>query len=304
MKTINWEGSIDLTKELIAINSTVLSGKERIIEYIANALSGIDVEIVQHEGVDPYLIATIKPDSGDPIFRLILEGHLDTVPPGMMEKPFCPTIKHGKLYGRGASDMKSGCAAMVYALKKYAELSKNNGLIQLVLVTDEETESKGIVDALENHHLAADLAMVGEPTQLAIGVAHKGIEWIEVSFMGCSSHASKPELGQNAIEMASRFIILATDYARNKFPDRIHDICGLPTINIGTISGGGPHPNIVPDKCTIKIDRRWNPNESIEDVWHDVEACLAPVSYTHLQRGSRHSLPLQLDFRSNKQRDG
>lgn len=273
--TVEWEHAIVLTKELIGINSSVPEGKGKILEHVADMLHGIDTEIVKPAGIDPYLIATVGPDSECHSFRLILEGHLDTVPPGTMENPFQPVERQDKLYGRGASDMKGGCAAMLYALKKFAELPEIAGQVQLVLCTDEETASKGIVHALTNRVLRADLAVVGEPTQLAMGIAHKGIEWIEVLFNGRSGHASRPELGLNAIEMAGRFIVAVVEYNRHHFPGRSHPVCGLPTMNIGTIRGGELFPNIVPELCSIKLDRRWNPNEKIEDIWNDIEACLS-----------------------------
>ena len=272
--TVEWDDAILLTKDLIGINSSVPEGKEKILEYVANMLPGINTEIVNPVGISPYLVATVGPNLKNPTFRLILEGHLDTVPPGTMGNPFLPLERQGILYGRGASDMKGGCAAMIYALKKFAGLPEITGQVQLILVTDEETAAKGIVHALTERVLRADLAVVGEPTELTIGIAHKGIEWVEILFHGRSAHASRPELGLNAIEMAGHFIVTAVEYARQHFPGRNHPVCGLPTMNIGTISGGEPFPNIVPESCNIKIDRRWNPNEKIEDVWNDIEACL------------------------------
>lgn len=269
-----WKQALDLAKDLIRVDSSAPEGKAQILMMADKMLSGVATEIVNPEGVDPYLVATTSPSSGEPSFNLILEGHLDTVAGGTMEEPFVPFERQDKLYGRGAADMKGGCAALITAMNAFARLPKIKGQVQLVLVTDEETQTRGILHALTKRKLQADLALIAEPTQMQLAIAHKGIEWVEVSFRGRPAHASTPEMGLNAIEMASCFITAVKEHVAKHYPKRRYPVCGLPTINIGTICGGEPFPNIVPEACTIKLDRRWNPNEIIEDVWHDLEECL------------------------------
>jgi acetylornithine deacetylase/succinyl-diaminopimelate desuccinylase-like protein len=110
----------------------------------------------------------------------------------------------------------------------------------------------------------ADLAIIGEPSKLSLITSHKGSKWIKVAFHGKSCHASMPERGLNAVVMAAHFINALEEYTEEQFPERKHEFCGSPTINVGTIRSDNECPNIVPERCEIVIDRRWVPNETIE----------------------------------------
>lgn len=272
--TINWPSVIDLTKNLIRMESYTQKGKENVLEYAAQYLEGINTKIIWPPEASPYLLAKVSSCKEEPNFTLILEGHLDTVPPGGMMDAFEPKIIDARLYGRGSCDMKAGCASMLLAFKEFAKLENRSGDVYIVLVVDEETESKSIIHALQHYLPKGDLAVVAEPTELNMGIAHKGIEWIQVSISGKSAHASVPDKGINAIIMASYFIQILEKYIADNFSKRDHPICGMPTLTIGSIRGGGDYPNIVPDNCDIKIDRRYNPNENISDVWNDIDECI------------------------------
>ncbi|MBS3968486.1 MAG: M20 family metallopeptidase [Clostridia bacterium] len=279
---IDWQQAVYLTEELIKIETCSSADKREILNYIAGVLGELETQIIVPDAAEPYLISKIASDFQKPDFTLVFEGHLDTVAPGEMREPLMPRIRKGKLYGRGACDMKAGCAAMLLAYKEFARLTGKSGQIYLVFVVDEETASKSIVHALDNNYLpGGDLAVIGEPTELKLGTAHKGIEWLQVSFYGKAGHSSVPQEGINAINMASHFIQVIEEYNSREFPGREHPICGLPTMTIGSIQGGGSFPNVVPDYCELKIDRHFNPNETISDVWNDMDKCISLCTERH-----------------------
>ena len=224
----------------------------------------------------PNLLATV--DSGHPGRHLLLCGHTDTVPPnaGSPVDLFAAEEKEGRLYGRGASDMKGALAAMAGALADLeAHKSLGAGKVTLAAVIDEEMESLG-AEALIRSGFKADAAIVGEPTDNRIAVGHKGLEWLAVEFTGRAAHGSTPEAGINAISAAADFIRLVEDELTPVFQERRDPVLGLPVINMGTISGGD-QPSTVAAQCTIKLDRRWVSTETIEQVFADLEGLLAKV---------------------------
>jgi acetylornithine deacetylase/succinyl-diaminopimelate desuccinylase family protein len=269
----DWKQTIKLAGELIEIKSTsTFDGNEKILEYVKDHLDGMEAKIVKPPDAPPYLVARIC--CQDPEFKMILSGHLDTVEEGGMKHPFTPTFRDGYLFGRGAADMKGGCAAMIMAMKEFAKIPSRKGDVFLIFTLDEEIGSHSIQHAIENEIPVADLAIIGEPSGLSLIVSHKGCQWMKVAFHGKACHASIPREGRNAVVMASEFIGAIEKYSQAHFPGRHHHFCGLPTVSVGTIRGGGGCPNIVPDYCEIMIDRRWNPNETIEQVWQDMRTII------------------------------
>lgn len=269
-----WEQAIDIAKALISIKSTSMSpNKEEIFGYASNCLGDLDTKVVTPDGVAPYLIARTPRRKGG--FRVLLSGHLDTVDANEMENPFSAIDKNGSIHGRGSADMKGGCAAMMQAIIEFAKLKKPKGEVCLILTSDEEIGSSGIIKALQTEDLHADLAIVGEPSDFSLIVAHRGNQWIKAAFHGRSCHSGKPECGQNAVLMATRFIQEMEAYVTSCFSARRHPLCGVPTMTVGGIQGGSPFANVVPSHCEITIDRRWNPNETIDQVKEDMNRILA-----------------------------
>jgi acetylornithine deacetylase/succinyl-diaminopimelate desuccinylase-like protein len=278
MSLIDFNPALELAEKLITIKSTssYAQGAE-ILDYVivslrSSANGAISARIVTPPDAAPYLIA--HNHCGHPGFKLVLSGHLDTVEAGSMVNPFIPAKRNGYLYGRGAADMKAGCAAMITAFKTFFDKASSHGEVYLVLTLDEEIGSYSIAHALKHCLPRADLAIVGEPSDLGLKVSHKGSQWIKVVFQGKASHACFPENGRNAILMANGFIQEMEAYARKHFPLRRHEICGEPTISVGHIKGGTEFPNIVPDYCEISLDRRWTPNESIQIVFDDIQTSI------------------------------
>lgn len=211
---------------------------------------------------------------------LMLSGHLDTVPAYDMEDPFSGEIIDGRLYGRGSCDMKGSLAAMIAAM---IGIHRSNVYLQGDLVftglIDEEEKGKG-VEYLVHHGPLADAAVTGEPTGMQPAIGHKGLEWIKVSVFGKKVHGGRKDEGINAIDMASRIIARIQDEYVPKLNQRKHPVLGYPTINVGKIQGGD-QPSTVPGSCTIEIDRRWVPEENLDQVYRELEEIIYEVQKEH-----------------------
>jgi acetylornithine deacetylase/succinyl-diaminopimelate desuccinylase-like protein len=148
---------------------------------------------------------------------------------------------------------------MFSALLNVAEngLSPKETEVVFVGLVDEENAQEGS-RALAKSSLKADLAIVGEPTELTVVTAHKGDMWLKLVTHGKAAHGARPELGINAAHKMARVIdLLETEYAQ-ELKSRRHSLLGHPTISVGMVHGG-TQPNIVPDECEIQIDRRTIP---------------------------------------------
>ena len=258
-----WDRSIRFDQELSMINSYEAAGKRQIISYVEKLLreeTPAEVRVLDADTDEPFLIASLKPK--DAAFRFLLEGHVDVVSPEGMEKPFDGEISGGYLYGRGVSDMKGGAAAQLAAFIAAANTPDLKQEVYLMFSTDEEYAGAEIKKALETGLLPkVDFAMIAEPTDMKLVAVHKGEAWADVEFFGKSAHSSIPWEGRNAICMAARFI--------EKLQFRIHELeaqateDGVPTMNVGVISGGSS-PNVVPPYAKVKVDIRYLPGQGYE----------------------------------------
>jgi acetylornithine deacetylase/succinyl-diaminopimelate desuccinylase-like protein len=178
------------------------------------------------------------------------------------EGQFTPAKRSGRLFGRGACDTKGSVATMFTALCEMAQGGQRPADTEFIFagLVDEEHGQAGS-RALVASGLRADLAIVGEPTRLEVVTAHKGTLWLELETRGKSAHGSWPELGRNAIHEMARIVdLLQTSYAA-ELRRRRHSLLGCGTVSVGAICGG-TQANIVPDRCTILIDRRTLPGET------------------------------------------
>lgn len=237
------------------------AGEHRVAEYLADlsGRAGLDAE---WQAVFPRrsnLIIRLLPN-GKVRQRVLLAPHMDTVGVSRQEQ-FNPVLKNGRIYGRGACDTKGSVAVMFAALLELAQTRRRptSTEITLVALVDEESGQAGS-RFLAKSLFKADLAIVGEPTCLEVVTAHKGDLWLQLETQGKAAHGSRPELGRNAIHEMARIVhLLETDYAK-QLRRRRHPLLRHATINVGTIIGGR-QPNIVPDRCAIRIDRRTVPGE-------------------------------------------
>ncbi len=244
------------------------AGEHRVADFLAAtaARGGLDVEFHEVTPNRRNLIARFTP-SGRVKKRVVLAPHTDTVGDlGMSDRLFQPEIRNGRLYGRGACDTKGSVASMLMAVLSLALQGRRPATTEIIFagLIDEENSQLGS-RALVRSGFKADLAIVGEPTQLQVVTAHKGDLWLKVTTRGKSAHGAKPHLGKNAIHSMAQIInLIETDYATT-LKKQSHPLLGQATVNVGSIRGG-TQPNIVPDWCEISIDRRTLPGETSASV--------------------------------------
>ncbi len=228
---------------------------------------GITTELVEVEENKFNILATLKGTGRGR--SLMLCGHLDTVPAYDMVDHLSGAIRDGRLYGRGSCDMKGALAAMISAMidikRSGVELK---GDLVFAGVIEEEIGGKGI-EHVARYGPFVDGAVIGEPTGMMVALGHKGLEWIKIDVKGKKVHGGKMDKGINAIVMAGILIERIHREYTQVLKGRSHPILGSPTINIGRI-WGGDQPSTVPGSCTIEIDRRWIPEETLEQVYQEL----------------------------------
>jgi acetylornithine deacetylase/succinyl-diaminopimelate desuccinylase-like protein len=239
-------------------------------------------------------LITLRP-AGKVQRRILLAPHLDVVP--AEDRQFKPFIKNNRLHGRGACDTKGSVAAYFHTLCQLAKQKQRPQHTEITFVglVDEECNQAGS-RVFGQSNLKADLAIIGEPTMLRVVTAHKGDLWWRLETKGKAAHGAKPELGRNAVHAMSRVVdLLETQYAA-QLKKRRHPLLGSPTINVGVMRGG-TQPNVVPDHCTIDIDRRTLPGETATTVRREINAILKPsrlkVAISDIK--GVDSLPLETD---------
>jgi acetylornithine deacetylase len=261
--------TIRLLKDLVAIPSInpmgrVLHGPEiyehRITAYLEDYFRGLGV---------PYERQTIAPWRDNIVARyetqaarsILFEVHQDTVPTDNMTiDPFGAKIENGRLYGRGACDIKGGMAAMLNVLARLVrEKPKGTANLILACTVDEEHTFLGVQRLVKND-FKATMAVVAEPTNLRIVNTHKGAVRWHLQTPGRACHSSSPEKGINAIYRMGRLLQVIERYAEQLRSSRPDPHLGPPTLSVGRIEGG-TSVNTVPDGCRIEVDRRLIPGE-------------------------------------------
>jgi acetylornithine deacetylase len=208
--------------------------------------------------------------------RLILNGHLDTVGvKGMEIPPFSGELKEGRIWGRGACDMKGGLAIILATAAALARQGHPGELV-VALTADEEHASIGM-EAFANSIGGADGAVVCEPTSLAVMPAHKGFLWVEAEFKGRAAHGSRPEEGVDAILHAGQFLAALGRLAARLTEGSPHPILSLPSLHAGTIEGGSA-PSVYPASCRLVLERRTLPGEDPAAILADFQALLDEVA--------------------------
>ena len=207
---------------------------------------------------------------------LLLNGHLDTVGvSGMTIPPFDAKIEGGRIWGRGSCDMKAGLAAILAATKRLTEEGPRPNLI-VAMTADEEHASLGMY-ALADSSPSADLAIVTEPTCLAVMPAHKGFLWVRAVFMGRAAQGSRPDLGIDAIRHAALYVSALDDYGEQLTSRPAHPLLKHGSVHAGTIQGGSA-ASVYPDACEVVLERRTMPGERPEEVVQEFQRILDELS--------------------------
>lgn len=286
---------ISATKGLISIPTVNPPGQnyEECVTFLLDTLNeiGLRVKIVrvpkarlselapQGEGLPrPNLIAELL---GGGKKTVHLNGHYDVVPVSDEWKcnPFKPTIKNGRIYGRGSSDMKGAIASMMIAVKAIIESDiELDGTLQISAVPDEETNGLGGTSfIIEEGKVRADYCIVGEPSGVHnIWNAHKGVLWMQLVTSGKAAHGSTPWLGVNAFQKMVHVVNTINNELKPKLENKISSYSTIPpegrtaTISVGGTVETGKAVNIVPDRCLITIDRRLIPEETSNEAKNEI----------------------------------
>ena len=276
------------------VQAPSVSGEEApAVHVLANCLSdaGIAVTVEEVTPGRPNLVAQVGTGEG-PI--LLLTGHSDTVPigDGWTKDPFGAEIENGRLYGRGSCDMKAGLAGMALALVGLHRSGvKPKGTVIFAACVDEEVNGIGTQAAIKAG-LAADWAVIGEPTDLQAIRACKGNAYFEVEVTGKAAHAGSPERGINAIYGAAEAVIAAQRHIGELAAKR-HELLGKPTLTVSTITGGFAQ-SAVPDKCTLWVDRRLIPGESGAAALAEFDSAIR--RHGHPPAGCEHRSHLRMEL--------
>jgi succinyl-diaminopimelate desuccinylase len=267
--------AVELTRQLLRFNTINPPGNERdCADHLGRLLQQGGFNVSYYEFA-PGRTSLVARSGGADDKPLCFTGHIDTVPLGAApwrRDPFAGEIMDKKLYGRGASDMKSGVAAFVTAaLQLGPRLAATAGVV-LVITAGEETGCEGArhLERLKGVLGKAGAIIVGEPTANYPLVGHKGALWLQGRVRGVTAHGSMPERGDNAIYKAARAVTLLERFAFN-VPQ--HPAMGNATLNVGTFHGG-ININSVPDEALIGIDLRTLPSQHHAEVREDLERYL------------------------------
>ena len=279
MKVPHGDGTA-LLRELVRVDSRNPSlvpgapGESAVARRLADVLRewGLDPQLQEVAPGRPNVVAMLRGTGGGR--SLMLNGHVDVVGvEGMNHPPFDAVETGGRIYGRGACDMKGGVAAMCAAVAQLG--GQIRGDVILAAVIDEEWKSLG-TSALIASGIRADAAIVTEPTGLAIMPAHRGFVWMEVSVQGRAAHGSRWDIGVDAIRHAGLLLAELDRVDAEDLPRSEHPLLGRASLHAAFIEGG-IGLSTYPDRCTVRIERRTIPGESVDDVRAEVDRACARV---------------------------
>jgi acetylornithine deacetylase len=263
--------AIRLLKQLVSIDSVNpslvagASGEAAIARSLIEEFHsiGLRTEVQEAAPGRPNVVGVLHGKA--PGRSLMFCGHTDTVGVAGMTRPFDPVEREGRIYGRGSQDMKGGVAAMIGAARVLAESGGlSAGQLIVACVVDEEHASVG-ADALVTTW-RADAGVVTEPTELAVAVAHKGFEWVEVETEGRAAHGSRPREGRDAILWMGRVLNELELLDRELQAGRAHALVGTASLHASLSS--------YPDRCALQVERRTIPGERDGTAGREVAAIL------------------------------
>jgi acetylornithine deacetylase len=249
-------------------------GEGEIASFVAAWLEkrGLEAHLENVAGGRPNVIAVARGSGGGR--SIMLNAHMDTVGVSGMREPFNPMIKDGRMCGRGTLDTKSALAAFMTAAVRAARMGLRGDVI-LTAVIDEEYGSLGTEAVAQKWH--ADGAIVGEPTNLDIVIAHKGFAWYEVETYGTAAHGSRPDLGVDAIVRMGKVLAGLEQMADRLSRSKTHPLLGTGSVHASVISGGQEFSSY-PSRCRLGIERRTLPGEVIETIDSEMQGIIDSIA--------------------------
>ena len=265
-----------LVCELVAIESVnpdlvaTGGGESKIAAFVAAwlAAEGLSVQVVEPVSGRASVVGVLAGAGGGT--SLMLNAHMDTVGAGGMKNPFVPVVRQGRVYGRGAYDMKGSLAAIMITAREAKKL-KLHGDVIIAAVADEEVASIGTAAVLKR--VEADAAIVTEPTEMRLCLAHKGFAWLEVETRGVAAHGSRPDLGVDAIAHMGQILTGVLELDRRLRAGRGHLLLGTGTIHASLVEGG-QELSTYPARCVVTLERRTVPGEDGASALREVEALI------------------------------
>jgi acetylornithine deacetylase len=266
---------VELTRRLVAIDSVNPAlveggaGEREIAAFVAGwaERAGLEAQVVEATPGRPSVIVRAR-GTGEGR-SLLLCAHMDTVGVEGMVDPFTLRVEGDRMYGRGSYDMKSGLATALLACREARALGLAGDVI-VAAVADEEHASIGVQEVLRS--VTADAAIVTEPTELELTVAHKGFAWLEIEVTGQAAHGSRPALGVDAILKMGPILTGLAELERT-LGERPHPALGPGSVHASLIEGGR-ELSTYPDRCVLALERRTLPGETREVVEREIEEVL------------------------------
>ncbi|MGD9347352.1 MAG: ArgE/DapE family deacylase [Candidatus Aminicenantes bacterium] len=251
-------------------------GELAIGAYIADVLRTIGLEPQIHE-IEPGRVNVVAMLKGSGEGRsLMFNGHMDTVGVEGMDEPFSGKIRDGRVYGRGAQDMKGSIAGMMAACKALIDADiRLKGDIVFAAVADEEYRSIGTEALVET--VQTDAAIVAEPTGLDVCLAHRGFGLFEFETRGRTAHGSRYQNGIDANIHMGRILMELDKLSQRLLKKPGHPLLGTPSLHVPVVKGGS-EPFIYSDRCKISVERRTLPGESWEDIHKEMVSILSRLS--------------------------
>ena len=284
----------ELTAQLVEVDSVNPAlvpggnGEREIALYVADWCDrrGLEVELVGDDR--PSVIATRRGSGGGR--SLLLNAHLDTVGVAGMDAPHVARIEGGRLYGRGAYDMKGALAAILVAADGVRDL---RGDVIVTAVSDEELASIGTEAVLER--VRADAAIVPEPTDLRLAVAHRGFVGFELETHGVAAHGSRPDLGVDAIVKMGHVLVALERLDERLASGPRHPLAGTGSVHASLIEGGQELSSF-PAHCLLMGERRTIPGETVENVERELRELAGDATVRVIASRDAYEAPIEHPF--------
>ena len=288
MQTVDYQLATTVLQDLVRIPSVNpdlvpdADGEAKIANYIADTLAGWGLEVQVREIAEGRLNVIATLEGAGAGRTLLFNGHMDTVGVEGMAEPYSGEVRDGRLYGRGAIDMKGSLAATMAATKSLIDSGITlRGSVIFTYVADEEYASIGtsaIADDIRQGRLRRpDGAVNTEATGLRVGIGHKGFTWLEVVTEGKAAHGSRPDLGVDAIAQMGKLLVEVDRLQEQLAAGDQHSLLGAGSVHASLVNGGREMSSY-PARCTLKLERRTVPSETADSVAEEIEKIISRLS--------------------------